>query len=105
MRVADSQFTKVSRLFSGTVTRMSSLMPRLEGVTRAFWRTTGRPVDLRGSEPDPTYAARAPIHETFRVYVDAEGVLRTNHVLRLWPSTVVRLHYKLTPTRSEDFVL
>jgi hypothetical protein len=52
-----------------------------------------------------THAARAPIHETFRVYVDAEGVLRTNHVLRLWSSTVVRLHYKLTPARSEDFAL
>lgn len=50
-----------------------------------------------------THAARAPIHETFRVYVDAEGVLRTDHVLRLWSATVVRLHYKLTPARSEDF--
>jgi hypothetical protein len=47
-----------------------------------------------------THAARAPIHETFRVYVDAEGVLRTNHVLRLWSFTVVRLHYKLTPART-----
>ncbi len=41
------------------------------------------------------HAARAPIHESFRVYVDAEGVLRTDHVLRLWSATVVRLHYKL----------
>jgi hypothetical protein len=49
-----------------------------------------------------THAARTPIHENFRVYVDAEGVLRTDHVLRLWSSTVVRLHYKLTPARSED---
>jgi hypothetical protein len=47
-----------------------------------------------------TYAARAPVHETFRLYVDAEGVLRTDHVLRLWSSTVVRLHYKLTPAGS-----
>ena len=38
------------------------------------------------------------------MYVDAEGVLRTNHVLRLWSSTVVHPHYKLTPARrSEDF--
>jgi hypothetical protein len=44
-----------------------------------------------------THAARAPIHELFRVYVDAEGVLRTDHTLRLWSATVVRLHYKLTP--------
>jgi hypothetical protein len=42
-----------------------------------------------------THAARAPIHETFRVYVDAEGVLRTDHELRLWSARVVRLHYKL----------
>lgn len=42
------------------------------------------------------HAARAPIHETFRVYVDGEGVLRTDHELRLWSSRVVRLHYKLT---------
>jgi hypothetical protein len=44
-----------------------------------------------------THASRAPIHETFRVYVDTEGVLRTNHVLRLWTATVVHLHYKLVP--------
>ncbi|MEO6998264.1 MAG: hypothetical protein ABI112_09295 [Terracoccus sp.] len=42
-----------------------------------------------------THAARAPIHETFRVYVDSEGVLRTDHHLCLWSATVVRLHYKL----------
>lgn len=41
------------------------------------------------------HAARAPIHETFRVYVDREGVLRTDHVLCLWSTPVVRLHYKL----------
>jgi hypothetical protein len=46
------------------------------------------------------FAARAPIHETFRVYVDSEGVLRTDHVLRLWSATAVRLHYKLVPDRS-----
>ncbi len=45
-----------------------------------------------------THAARAPIHETFRVYVDPEGVLRTDHELRLWGATVVRLHYKLERT-------
>ena len=42
------------------------------------------------------HAARAPIHEEFRVYVDSDGVLRTDHLLRLWSATVVRLHYKLT---------
>jgi len=48
-----------------------------------------------------THAARAPIHETFRVFVDPEGVLRTDHVLRLWSATVVRLHYRLAPARAE----
>lgn len=47
-----------------------------------------------------THAARAPIHETFRVYVDDEQVLRTDHVLRLWSLPVVRLHYKLIPARA-----
>jgi hypothetical protein len=41
------------------------------------------------------YAARAPLRETFRVYVDEHGVLRTDHELRLWKASVVRLHYKL----------
>lgn len=45
-----------------------------------------------------TYATRVPIHETFRIYLDDEGVLRTDHVLRLWSATLVRLHYKLSPT-------
>jgi hypothetical protein len=43
------------------------------------------------------HAARAPIHETFTVYVDRDGVLRTDHDLRLWAATAVRLHYKLEP--------
>lgn len=41
------------------------------------------------------HAARVPLHETFRVYVDRHGVLRTDHELRLWGAWAVRLHYKL----------
>ena len=41
------------------------------------------------------HAARVPLHETFHVYVDADGVLRTDHELRLWSASAVRLHYKL----------
>lgn len=44
---------------------------------------------------DGVHAARAPVHETFRVYVDRDGVLRTDHELRIWGATAVRLHYKL----------
>jgi hypothetical protein len=47
-----------------------------------------------------THAARAPIHETFRVYLDSERVLRTDHLLCLWSAPVVRLHYKLIPTNG-----
>jgi hypothetical protein len=47
-----------------------------------------------------THGARAPLHELFRVYVDREGTLRTDHTLRLWSATVVRLHYKLTRTAA-----
>ena len=42
-----------------------------------------------------TYAARAPVHEEFHVYLDEEGVLRTDHRLSLWSADVVRLHYRL----------
>ncbi|GAA1922913.1 hypothetical protein [Nocardioides hwasunensis] len=41
------------------------------------------------------HAARVPLHETFHVYVDPDGVLRTDHELRMWNASVVRLHYKL----------
>jgi hypothetical protein len=50
-------------------------------------------VEERGA----TYAAAVPIHEEFHVFVDDEGVLRTDHDLRLWSAEVVRLHYKLEP--------
>ena len=41
------------------------------------------------------FAARAPLHETFHVYVDRRGVLRTDHHLRLWNASAARLHYKI----------
>jgi hypothetical protein len=41
------------------------------------------------------HAARVPLHEAFRVYVDRHGVLRTDHELRLWNAWAVRLHYRL----------
>lgn len=36
-----------------------------------------------------TYAARAPIRETYHEYVDPEGVLRTDHALRIWSAPYV----------------
>lgn len=44
------------------------------------------------------HAARAPVHETFHVFVDRDGVLRTDHELRLRSSWAVRLHYRLERT-------
>ncbi|RMI13418.1 hypothetical protein EBM89_04565 [Cellulomonas triticagri] len=41
-------------------------------------------------------ARRIPVHEEFRVFVDPEGVLRTDHRLDLGPLPVLRLHYRLT---------
>jgi hypothetical protein len=46
---------------------------------------------------DQAHASRAPIHESFRVYVDRDGVLRTDHELRMWAARAVRLHYRLEP--------
>ncbi|WP_231134972.1 hypothetical protein, partial [Motilibacter deserti] len=40
-------------------------------------------------------AARVPLHETFHVYVDGRGVLRTDHELRVGRLSAVRLHYRL----------
>lgn len=44
-----------------------------------------------------TFAARVPLHEVFSVHLDGEGVLRTDHTLRLWAARAVVLHYRLEP--------
>lgn len=43
------------------------------------------------------------LHELFHVYVDNEGVLRTEHTISFLGLTVIRLHYKmsLAPSKSE----
>lgn len=41
------------------------------------------------------WVRRVPIGENFRVYVDSEGVLRTDHELRLGRIPVIRFHYRL----------
>jgi hypothetical protein len=40
------------------------------------------------------------LHEIFHVYVDAEGILRTDHTIHFLGLTVLRLHYKITPGKS-----
>src|SRR5262249_22666951 len=37
------------------------------------------------------------LHEAFRVYEDAEKILRTDHTISFLGMTIVRLHYKMTP--------
>jgi len=38
------------------------------------------------------------LHEIFHVYVDPDGILRTDHEVRFTGLTVLRLHYKMTLT-------
>ncbi len=45
------------------------------------------------------YAARVPLHETFRLSLDPDGVLRTDHELRIWRTWMMRLHYKMERAR------
>src|SRR5262249_6866093 len=37
------------------------------------------------------------LRETFHVYVDRQGTLRTDHLVRFLGLTVLRLHYKIEP--------
>lgn len=46
-----------------------------------------------------TAAAKLPLHERFELYVDDEGVLRTDHELRLGRVRALRLHYRLDRRR------
>lgn len=41
------------------------------------------------------------LHELFHVYVDAEGVLRTDHKVSFLGITIIRLHYKMTPLPAQ----
>lgn len=52
----------------------------------------GAYVVVRGAR---AHAARVPLHETFHVHVDPHGVLRTDHELRAWGASALRLHYRL----------
>ena len=47
------------------------------------------------------------LHEIFRVYADEDGVLRTDHEITFVGLTILKLHYKMTPSqkaRSEEGV-
>lgn len=40
------------------------------------------------------------LHEIFHVYIDADGVLRTDHIIHFLGLTVLRLHYKISPKKA-----
>ena len=44
---------------------------------------------------DNWYAAQPPLRETFHVFTDEYGVLRTDHWLQLGPWRALQLHYRL----------
>jgi hypothetical protein len=46
---------------------------------------------------DHWYAAKPPLRETFHVFTDDEGVLRTDHWLRVGRWQALQLHYRLDP--------
>ncbi|MQA97238.1 MAG: hypothetical protein GEV11_22330 [Streptosporangiales bacterium] len=48
------------------------------------------------------WARRIPVHETFHVYVDPAGTLRTDHDLRLWRLPALRLHYRMSRQPEAD---
>jgi len=42
------------------------------------------------------------LHEIFHVYADEDGVLRTDHEITFVGHTILKLHYKMTPTQNAN---
>jgi hypothetical protein len=59
-----------------------------------FYRIAGSGTDHRRVRYVKT------LHELFHVYVDGEGILRTEHTISFLGLTIIRLHYKMSPARS-----
>ena len=66
--------------------------------TQGRWGDDGAYLVVQRRDRDRGWARRIPVHEQFRVFVDDEGVLRTDHRIDLWRVPVLRLHYRLDPT-------
>jgi len=62
------------------------------------WGSDGAYLVVQRIGRDRGWARRIPVHERFRVFVDDDGVLRTDHRIDLWRLPVLRLHYRLDPT-------
>jgi hypothetical protein len=65
--------------------------------TQGGWGDDGAYLVVQPAGRPDGWARRIPVHEQFRVFVDGEGVLRTDHRIDLWRLPVLRLHYRLDP--------
>ncbi|MCP2180272.1 hypothetical protein LY12_001534 [Prauserella alba] len=54
---------------------------------------------VRADDDHHAWVRRIPVHERFDVFVDDEGILRTDHELHLWRFPVLALHYRMMPRR------
>jgi hypothetical protein len=43
-----------------------------------------------------------PLREFFHLYIDREGILRTDHTIRFLGITVLRMHYKIMPVADSS---
>ncbi|UOY03287.1 hypothetical protein [Blastococcus sp. PRF04-17] len=66
--------------------------------TQGRWGDEGAYLVVQPPGRSRGWARRTPVHERFRVFVDDEGVLRTDHRIDLWRLPVLRLHYRLDRT-------
>lgn len=66
--------------------------------TQGRWGEDGAYLVVQPRGTDRGWGRRVPVHEQFRVFVDDEGVLRTDHRIDLWRLPVLRLHYRLDRT-------
>lgn len=54
---------------------------------------------VRPDAAEQGWVRRVPLPEQFHVFVDAAGDLRCDHQLRLGTAEILRLHYRIRPTR------
>lgn len=70
--------------------------------TSGAWGTDGAYLVVQRAGSPTGWARRVPVHERFHVFVDDEGVLRTDHRIDLGRVPVLRLHYRLDRTSPDD---
>lgn len=58
------------------------------------WGEEGAYLVVRGAN-DSLWSRRVPLPERFEVFVDDEGVLRTDHYLQFLKWPVIHLHYRM----------